>query len=90
MKVTKEIVEKVVFDYGFDDYAKVVVRKNGAIRIKFEYEQPQMDLIFAISGIVQDVIEASGIDKEYADYVWVIPTKKYISVEFNDDVLQNA
>lgn len=90
MKVTKEIVNKVVGDYGYEDYAKVVVTKGGEIIIKFEYEQPQMDLIFAISGIVQSIIEESGINPQYADYVWVDFTKKYVNIRFNEEALANA
>lgn len=89
MKVTKEIVEKAVADYGYEDYA-MVVEKPGEIIIKFGYDKPQMDLIFAISGIVQSIIEDSGINPQYADYVWVDITKKYINIRFNEETLANA
>lgn len=89
MKVTKEIIEKVVNDYGYTDWTKIVVRKDGEIILKFEYEQPQMDLIFAISAIVQDIFEESGINPEYADYVWLDFTRKYINIKFNNRVQYN-
>lgn len=91
MKISTQIVRKVVEDY---DYAENCIireaKKSGDISLIFPVEDAQMDLIYSVSAIVQDIIEEHGLAKEYADYPYVDLSANMLVVRFVATTFENA
>lgn len=91
MKISTQIARKVVEDY---DYAENCIireaKKSGDISLIFPVEDAQMDLIYSVSAIVQDIIEEHGLAKEYADYPYVDLSANMLVVRFVATTFENA
>lgn len=83
MNITRNTIERVINAYDYSELTKITTSKNGDISIRFECDRPQMDLIFSISAIVQDIISESGYEAYMADNANVKPSSKAITVTFS-------
>jgi len=90
MKISAQIVRKVIEDYDYAETAMVYEHKNEDIVIVFPVDDAQMDLIYSVSGIVQDIIEEHGLPKEYADYPYVDLSTNLLIVRFVATTFENV
>lgn len=90
MKIPIKIVRKVVGDYDYAENCIIRESKSGDISLIFPVEDAQMDLIYSVSAIVQDIVEECGLAEEYADYPYVDFTANMLVVRFVATTFENA
>lgn len=89
MLITKEIVEDMAFQYGYENGELVIISETekGDIIMSFRTDSDScMDVIYSISGIVQDILDkVYGNGNEYYDYPWVRFAETGVTVTFSKE-----
>lgn len=82
MLITESLVRDVISDYDYTELTEVYTLDNEDVKVVFNHADTQMDLIYAISGIIQSIIDKINLPMDYADIPWVDTTEKSIIVTF--------